>query len=483
MRSHLVKAQMEGATMNAKESFRETFVQLCFVSAMVLLCWGVGGPESIAQEDKNEKHTAILLRPARMFDATQAVIHAGWVVLVEGQFIQAAGPAASITLPRSAQVIELPGMTLLPGLIDAHSHIFLHPYNETPWDDQVLKEPLAYRTIRAVNHCRDTLFAGFTTLRDLGTEGAGYADVSVQRAINESLIPGPRLQVATRAIVATASYGPGPPGFAPEWITPKGAQEASGVDEILKAAREQIGHGAGWVKVYADYRRGPNQSAVPTFSGEELRALVEEAHSAGRLVAAHASTPEGMRRSILSGVDTIEHGSGGTEEVFQLMQQKGIAYFPTLTAVEAYGEYFENYQPGVSSPTEDMKQAEQSFRFALKSDVLIGNGSDVGVFAHGTNFRELEWMVRLGMAPAQALLAATAVNAKILRWEDKIGQIRPGLLADLIAVPGDPVQDIRVLREVKFVMKNGRVWKSPKPILLPGRNQFDLNSRAKSHAL
>jgi imidazolonepropionase-like amidohydrolase len=461
MRNRHVKAHMEDAAMNVRETLRRRYVELCFLSTLGFMTLGLNGSDSIAQETTDGKQTVILLRPARVFDATQAAIHSDWVVLIEGQSIRAAGPTDSVTLPRSVQVIELPGMTLLPGLIDAHSHIFLHPYNETLWDDQVLKEPLAYRTIQAANHCRDALFAGFTTLRDLGTEGAGYADVSIQRAINEGLIPGPRLQVATRAIVATASYGPGPQGFAPEWITPKGAQEASGVDEILKAVREQIGHGADWVKVYADYRRGPNRSAVPTFSGEELRALVEEAHSAGHLVAAHASTPEGMRRSILSGVDTIEHGSGGTEEVFQLMQQRGVAYFPTLTAVEAYGEYFENYRPDVSPPTAEMKQAEQSFRFALKSGVLIGNGSDVGVFAHGTNFRELEWMVRLGMSPAQALLAATTINAKILRWQDKIGQIRPGLLADLIAVSGDPLQDIKVLREVKFVMKNGRVWKSP----------------------
>jgi imidazolonepropionase-like amidohydrolase len=437
-----------------------SLTRLLLAMAIVGLWLGVCNQE-LASKDSGAGPSAILLRPERVFDAAGNVSYTGWGVLVENGMIRMAGPAASIKTPAGAQVIELPGMTVLPGLIDAHSHIFLHPYKEALWDDQVLKEPLAYRTVRAVNHCRDTLLAGFTTLRDLGTEGAGFADVSLQQAINEGLVPGPRLLVATRAIVATASYGPGPQGFAPEWITLKGAQEASGSEEVLRAVREQIGHGANWVKVYADYRRGLNGSEVPTFSEEELGVLVREAHSAGCPVAAHATTPEGMRRAIRAGADTIEHGYAGTEEIFQLMKQRGVAYFPTLTAVEAYSEYFNNYHPGTMPSTEPMKQAEQSFRLALRLGVLIGNGSDVGVFAHGTNYRELQWMVRLGMSPVQALLAATAVNARILRWQDRVGQIRPGLMADLIAVSGDPLQNINVLQDVKFVMKEGKIWKSP----------------------
>jgi imidazolonepropionase-like amidohydrolase len=297
-----------------------------------------------------------LLKADRVFDATSEAAHSGWVVLVEGGKIAAVGPASEVSVPADAQTIDLPGATLLPGLIDAHSHIFLHPYNETLWNDQVLKETLPYRTIEAVQHVRDTLMAGFTALRDLGTEGAGYADVDVQRAINDGLIPGPHLFVATRATIAAHCYGPGPMGFRADMDIPQGGIPVSGTAEMIDAVRDQAGHGADWIKLYADYHCGKSDGAVPTFTQEELNAGVEAAHSLGLPVAVHSTTPEGMRRAILAGVDTVEHAYGGTPEVFALMKQRGVAYMPTLEAEAAYSEYFHGWKPG-EPPTPDMQRA------------------------------------------------------------------------------------------------------------------------------
>ena len=431
-------------------------VAFCF-SALVRPAWPAQPPLGGRQSLQQKQSHPVVLRPARVWDGLALKAHTGWLVVVQGAQIEAAGPAGEIKAANGARTIELPTMTLLPGLIDVHTHVLLHPYDEAVWDDQVLKEAIALRVCRATNHLRSTLLSGFTTIRDLGTEGAGYADVGLKQAIAQKIIPGPRMLVATRAIVATGSYAP--KGFAPELHIPQGAEEADGVDSLIRAVRDQIGKGADWIKVYADSAMG-GAAIRPSFSLEELTRIVETARSMGILVSAHATSKEGMRRATLARVATIEHGDSGDPEIFKLMVEHGVALCPTLAAFEASARY-RGYRPGTDPEPARLRRARITFRAALDAGVTIANGSDMGVFAHGDGARELELLVEYGMKPAQALRAATTVAAKILQLDDRLGAIKPGLLADLIAVEGDPTHDIKTLRKVKMVMKEGILYREP----------------------
>ncbi|MFD1756159.1 amidohydrolase family protein [Rufibacter sediminis] len=397
-----------------------------------------------------------VLKPSQVFDGRD--LHKDWVVVVQGERIVAAGSVKTVSLPQNARTIELPGQTLLPGLIEGHSHLLLHPYNETSWNDQVLKEADALRVARATVHARNTLLAGFTTVRDLGSEGAEYADVGLKQAINQGIIPGPRMLVAGKAMIATGSYGP--KGFDPAFEVPQGAEAADGMDNISRVVRDQIGIGADLVKVYADYRWGPNGEAMPTFTLAELKLIVEIAASSGRPVVAHASTPEGMRRAVEAGIKTIEHGDGATPEVFKLMARKNVALCPTLAAGDAILQY-SGWRKGQDPEPARITQKRANFKSAMAAKVPIVVGGDVGVFPHGDNARELEMLVNYGMPALDVLRAATAGNAKRFHLDNRLGMVQTGLLADLISVSGDPTQDIAAIRKVRLVMKGGQIYRQP----------------------
>ena len=392
-----------------------------------------------------DKYT--LFRPSRVFDGE--MMYKNWQVLVKNQRIEAVGE--KLIFPSNTEIIDIPNSTLLPGLIEGHSHLLLHPYNETTWDDQVLRESRAERIARATVHARKTLLAGFTTVRDLGTEGADYDDVGLKNAIEKGIIIGPRMFVAGRALVATGSYGP--KGFHSEINVPQGAEEADGIDNLTKSVRTQIGKGADVIKIYADYRWGLMKDAQPTFLQEEIELIVKVAQSSGRQVVAHASTPEGMRRAIIGGVSTIEHGDNGTPEIFKLMKEKGVCLCPTLAAGDAVSQY-RGWKKATEPEPERIQEKRKIFKMAMDLGVRICMGGDVGVFPHGDNARELEMMVQYGMKPLEVLRSSTSINAESFKIKD-LGMIKKGFLADILIVEGNPVEEISDIRKVKVVVKDG----------------------------
>jgi imidazolonepropionase-like amidohydrolase len=393
---------------------------------------------------------AIVISGGRVLSPEGARWLDGQDVVIEGDRITDIAPTGSFK--GTAHRIDAAGMYVIPGLIDLHTHLLLHPYNEATWNDQVLKESLELRTVRATAQARATVAAGFTTIRELGTEGAGFADVALRDAGNQGIIVAPRIFASTRAIVATGCYGPA--GFDPRWVVPKGAQEASGPEAVRLAVREQIAAGADWVKLYTDYRRYPGSPATPTFALDEIRAGVEEARSAGKPVAAHATTDEGIRRAVEAGVNTIEHGYGASRETLQLMKDRGITLCPTMAAAEAVSLYagWKSEQP----PPPAIKASRDSFKMAREIGVKIACGSDAGVFAHGTNARELELMVDSGMSPGEAVRSATLVAAGVLNRSD-LGRLAKGAAADAVVLRADPLADIGALRKVAAVVARGRV--------------------------
>lgn len=407
--------------------------------------------------NKLQAQKTFFITADRLFDGTE--MHTKWGVLTVGGKIVTIGPKEQISIPDDAIVVGYGDATILPGLIEGHSHLLLYPYNITDWDTQVLKETDAYRTARATVHAKNTLLAGFTTARDLGTEGAGYSDVAIKRAINEGIIIGPRLMVAGRAIVSTGSYGP--KGYDYDQQIMLGAEPADGND-LIRVVRDQIGKGADFIKIYADYRWGVNGEDRPSFTLDELKLINEVTRSSGRVMVCHAKSKEAIRRAVMAGAETIEHGDFIDIELGKLMKEHHVTYIPTVAAVDVISQY-RGWKKGMMDPPANVLNKRKSFKEALASGVSIGMGGDVGVYPHGENALEMELMVEYGMPPMEVLKAATSVNSKAFHLEDRLGFLKPGYVSDVVVVAGDPSKNISAIRNVKFVMKEGTVYKQLEP--------------------
>ncbi len=397
----------------------------------------------------------ILLKVDRILDIkTNHYIEAAGI-LIEGDRIKEVGRAEAIAAhtPQGVAVLDLGSATVLPGLIDCHTHLMARiPSGPDGYILNLATKSQAFRALEGAADARATLQAGFTSVRDVENEGSEYADVALRDAINEELVEGPRMQVATRAIAAVGQYNPF--GVSPDLLDfPTGAQMISGIEQARSAVREQIGHGADLIKVYADW-------SYPTLTVDEMSVIVEEAHKAGRKVAAHATTPEGIRNAIMAGVDSIEHGHGANRQDLELMKEKGVYWVPTM------GYYFYRVDQ-VKSPEahkymeEVLQRARQNIPIARELGVRIANGFDPSsAESHGQNAHEIIAMTKLGLTPIEAIRAATTTAAELMGWQDKVGSIEAGKFADIIAVTGDPLINITELERVKFVMKGGAVVKN-----------------------
>jgi imidazolonepropionase-like amidohydrolase len=397
---------------------------------------------------------SIILRAARLLDIENGRILKPGEILVEGEKIVAAG--TSVNHPSGVEIIDLGDQTLMPGLIDAHIHLFLHPGAE---DLQTVQESVPQRTIMATLAARDDLMAGFTAERDMGTEGAGSADTAVRNAINEGLIPGPRLRISGNAINILGGHEDAI-GYNPDQHVLPNATYANNADELVAAIRQQIKEGADFIKIYetgADSVRDGKLTTTYQYSLAELNAAVQETARVGKRVAVHATGEPGTLYAAQAGVASIDHANQLSKETMRLMREKGIFAVPTFTIFEYFAEH-------ASSPAQAARERAtleikiKEFREQLAESVPMAVGSDVGPFPHGTQARELELMVKYGMTPLAALQADLINGAKLLGWEGQIGMLKPGYLADIVAVPGDPLEDIRVVKKVSFVMKNGTVY-------------------------
>jgi imidazolonepropionase-like amidohydrolase len=429
-----------------------------FICSIVVLLLSL---TAVAQSNPVASPQITVIRAGMLIDPRSNEPKHNQLIVIRGDKIEAVGDAASTQIPAGAKVVDLSNETVLPGLIESHTHIFLQ--GEDPalggYDIQLLKFPLAYRAARATVSARRALEQGFTTIRDMETEGAGYGDVGIKMAIDQGYIPGPRIFTTTRGISTTGGYPL--EGYAPEIQVPKGVQIIDGPVEARKAAREQMDHGADWIKVYMTHRSWTDKDghlvSQPTLTLEELKAIVDEAHGWGRKVACHAYNGEGLHRALDGGCDSIEHGLGLDDAAIAQMKRQGTWYCPTIAIY--YKDWSPENTPAGQRDRARANEHEQSFKKALQAGIKIVFGTDVGGFAWTEPIaQEFLYMVKFGMTPMEAIRAATVSPAEMLGMLGQIGVIAPGAYADVIAVPGDPLKDIGELEKVKFVMHNGKVF-------------------------